>query len=226
MLPETFRFAELGHSNSPFNCEFEPFQSGKRNVFRITGTSIGVGAVLSITCGSMIILVRKAPRPGFEHSSLWAVPGGMLFPPEDEIRVPVEEYFRQVLVSRVLDETGVAITSTQIERLPWLPPITAYTVKGEKKMTVVIPYHVDVDAKLPLKSVDSSITEVRWCDPAEVCSECCPAARLIASRITGAKWTPEKKSSCKRMIEESFRECDQNADETQMPRFSRDWFSS
>ena len=158
------------------------------------GTVRHIGAVLLITSPRGYALVRKASKQGYEFSQKLTLPGGMVRPLDTES-------FEHSIVRSVLEraEAEAGIHRDILQSVNIAPqaecPVTAYSVKGVLKYTVMIPViaHSDVDFELGVD--DPSVAETFWHDSTKVPWEqlapgnCIIIHNLLASKLSKSTLT-------------------------------------
>jgi 8-oxo-dGTP pyrophosphatase MutT (NUDIX family) len=149
---------------------------------------VSLGAVLIITSQKTgrVVLVRKAPKPGYEFERLWVFPGGMLRGNGNSISTPRQAFAG--LTARVEAECGIKFDETHIDVLSWyLAPLTTeYSVKGQRKFSAVVPFGIQLLEEVQVKPIENrSVDAAAWQKLSAVTVEqMAPANSLIAIKST------------------------------------------
>ena len=136
------------------------------------------------------IAIEKAQKPGYEFSSLVALPGGMCRRTSDAgaSDISIDAELRRNVTLRVQAETKMDLRTSDLRPLPIRDlPITSYTVKGEKKYVVIFPWMTSVESgQINVAAADHSVDVAKW-QPMNIPWErVSPANRLV---IAAACWS-------------------------------------
>lgn len=128
-----------------------------------------------------LLFVRKSYRPGFEGNGQLAFPGGMIR--GSERRARLESWIHASLTVRVAAEVNLDLpTYGKITPLKVIPPIVAaYTAKGRRWHTVILPFTLSLTQDFRPWSQDSTVHDPGWRTPLRLWSEITPTNRLIAA---------------------------------------------
>ena len=143
----------------------------------------GVGGVLMIEHAGTgaLLMARKSARPGFEGNDQLAFPGGMV-----RARSPqhsLTEWILRSLHERVVAEVQLDLsTCEQVQMLAVNPPIVAaYTAKGQRRHTVLLPVTLTVSHDFQPHTQDPTVYDPGWYDPRLLWSDITPTNRLLAA---------------------------------------------
>src|SRR5262249_41628129 len=142
---------------------------------------IGALLVVERACSRELLFVRKAYRPGFEGNGQLAFPGGMVRPSEPQ--VSIESWIRSSLTIRAAAEVGLDLPSCgEISSFDGIPPVVAaYTAKGRRRHTVILPFTLSLAQVFRPWAQDSTVDDPGWRDPRKLWSEITPTNRLITT---------------------------------------------
>lgn len=175
----------------------------------IPGDQVGFGvvAVLHNAAGEMLF-VRKAAKPGYAFSGLWAFPGGMVRASKDNPTWDAD--WRGSLASRLLAEAGVDVAQVD----PWTSagvspaPVTSYQAKGAKRYTAVLAVGGLVTSAAPLPSGgDHTVSECCWMDPVGRWSEIAPANRILAAAALWKELHEEERREAWPTVHAAIEQC-------------------
>ena len=168
----------------------------------------GLGAVLIVErrATQQILLVRKSARPDFEGNDQFAFPGGMVRP--DGTHTNVRDWVCHSLQQRVLAEVNLDLTRcSPIAMLPLSPPIVAaYTAKGQRRHTVLLPFHVTVGSEFRPCVRDTTVYDPGWRDVRDVWSEITPTNRLIAAHYMWPQLTEQERRIAQPRVAEALQQ--------------------
>jgi 8-oxo-dGTP pyrophosphatase MutT (NUDIX family) len=166
----------------------------------------GLGAVLIVERSGTrdFLLVRKCARPGFEGNNQLAFPGGMIRP--SGTHHTLTDWIAQSLQERVAAEVNLDLSHyPPITMLAVVPPIVAaYTAKGQRRHTVIMPFRVTVRSDFQPYVQDTTVYDPGWRDCREVWSEITPTNRLIAAQHEWARLTEQERRSAQPSIAEAL----------------------
>lgn len=180
-----------------------------------------IGAVLLLLdpARKMVVLIRKAAKEGYEFSNMLALPGGMIRTMEGS--GTVLNCILNSLIERVYLECGLRVDSGDIVSMEMAPPpVTRYTVKGEPRYVVVLPFACAISDCSKLQSIVSSVSEASWVDIAADWNwdEVTPACRIVLVNGIWSLLSGEDRDNAIKSVGESQRKCNEWASEAGLPR--------
>lgn len=180
----------------------------------IPGDQVGFGVVAMIhnDKGEMLF-VRKANRPGYEFSGLWAFPGGMVRASKDNPTWGAD--WRGSLSSRLLAEAGIDVAQVDSWTSAGVSPapVTSYQAKGAKRYTAVLAVGgLVASAPLP-RGGDHTVSECCWMDPVGRWSEIAPANRIIAAAALWKELNEEERREAWPTVHAAIEQCASWAEE-------------
>lgn len=185
----------------------------------------GLGAVLIIERVDLrqLLFVRKAYRSGFEGSDQLAFPGGMIKP--DHVGSNVQGWILPSLTTRAGAEVGLdPQNSPQILPFDVAPPVVAaYTVREQRRHTVILPFTLVLRQPFHPAAHDSSVYDPAWRDATEFWSEITPTNRLITGYYLWSRLSNEQRRVARRSLEEALREAMVWAREVDLPEPPAPW---
>jgi 8-oxo-dGTP pyrophosphatase MutT (NUDIX family) len=189
---------------------------------------VAIGAVLLIeNAAGEIVVVTKAPKPGYEFSGSDTLPGGMLrsacagpIRPDDLRRIAFESLsMRASAEAGYLPESAPAV----IELNP--PPTTSYTVGGARKHVVVLPYAITAPQGFHPVASDRSVTTARWVNPLEVIPNLAPANCIVVCKFIWPRLDAALRGKCRASIGNAAADCKRWAQEAGVPPVDMAWLS-
>lgn len=169
-------------------------------------TGVGVGAVLIIarTGTRELLMVRKSARPGFEGNDQWAFPGGMVRPRAPHTRL--REWILSSLCERVAAEIQLSVSICDaMHLLPVTPPIVAaYTVKGQRRRTVLVPFTLTLQQDFQPRTQDPTVYDPGWCDPHTIWRDITPTNRLLAAYVLWPRLTPAERCAARPSVTDAL----------------------
>lgn len=167
----------------------------------------GLGAVLLVEQSGTrdVLLVRKSARPGFEGNDQLAFPGGMIRP-RDSHSSNVRDWICHSLQERVAAEVNLDLTRcAPLGMLPVAPPIVAaYTAKGQRRHTVIIPFCLTVQSDFQPCTHDTTVYDPGWRNLHDVRSEITPTNRLIAAEYMWPRLTEQERRIAQPSVAEAL----------------------
>jgi len=150
-------------------------------IWSVADGRVGLGVVALIASPQReLLLVRKAERPGYAFSGLWALPGGMVRTRHGDTWA---DALWEALRDRVQAEAGLAVD--QVRDWRWIelhpPPTTSYHARGATRHTLVLGVAGQVDGATPPSGDDPSISERQWMSPVGRWRDLAPANCLIVA---------------------------------------------
>ena len=195
-------------------------------IVRRSDGRVAIGAVLLIeNDAGEIVVVTKAPKPGYDFAGLDVLPGGLLrskgfgdIGQSDLLRIT-----HQSLSARAKAEAGFLSDAppNRIEFDP--PPTTSYTVRGAQQYVVVLPHFVKAKRDFSPATADRSVTMARWVDPLEVVPNFAPANCIIVCKFIWPRLGSAAREKCRPSIEKAAAECQRWAQEARMPPVDMKW---
>lgn len=166
----------------------------------------GIGAVLIVGQSGTrdVLLVRKSARAGFEGNGQLAFPGGMIRPRGS--RSNVRDWICHSLQERVAAEVNLDLTRcAPLVMLPVAPPIVAaYTAKGQRRHTVIIPFCLTVQSTFQPCTHDTTVYDPGWRNLHDVWSEITPTNRLIAAQYMWSRLTEQERRVAQPSVAEAL----------------------
>lgn len=196
--------------------------------FYVNAAGAGIGAVLVVRekrSGTVLVVV-KAVRPGYEFSGRCAFPGGMvrwMYPGE-----PFASACVRSLTDRVMREAGFELAQSHepaVFAVQHPPPVTSYSARGARRHTVVLAFSASVERQRPLRTMDASVSEVRWLPPAEALSAMAPANTVIGARLLGAHMAVPERRHAAAAVQSARKCCDAWAAEIGLPTMGNPCFA-
>lgn len=187
---------------------------------------VAIGAVLLIeNDAGEIVVVTKAPKPGYEFGDLDVLPGGLLRSKGfGRIR---QSDLRQITIkslsSRAKAEAGFLSKAAPVAIDLDPPPTTSYTVRGKRRYVVVLPHVVKAKRDFSPCAADNSVKTARWVDPLEVVPNLAPANCIIISKFIWPRLGPAAREKCRPSIEKAAGDCQRWAKEAGMPPVDMTW---
>ena len=171
-----------------------------------------LGTVLMACSKDRFVAVRKARKPHYDFSGLWAMPGGMVRSQGAVLERDIEASLR----TRAAAESGLAVES--LKRAPGLGPVvTAYDVAGLRRYVVVVAYVSDFPQPMSLNTSDASVTDAIWSVVPPPWSEFAPANRLIVGHLLWGRLEPAECLSAQPALQAALAECTAAAREIGWP---------
>jgi 8-oxo-dGTP pyrophosphatase MutT (NUDIX family) len=197
------------------------FGAGKDGIVMCQDRGVGLGAVLVLTNPEKpeCLMVRKAQRPGYEFSGMWAFPGGMVRLAGDTPK-PLQEIVLDSLRDRVRAETGLSLAPLAGNRNQ--PPlVTGYLAKGQRRYTLVVPFELPTERakeilNAPISSHDSSVTAVAWIDPRSKWNRIAPANRVFAAATLWPILSEEERRAAQFEVEQALKLLNEWSKEVQL----------
>ncbi|MEW8552642.1 MAG: NUDIX hydrolase [Candidatus Thiodiazotropha sp.] len=173
------------------------------------GVGLGVVALIQREDGS-VRFIKKAPRPEYEFSGMWALPGGMIRGSADQ---QLYEALRDSLQKRVLSESGYDLSAAlDVKAIRIKPlPVTSYHARGALRHTLILPFITSDDNALLVPASDPSVTDSSWLRPAEILHQLAPANRLIVAWWLWPSLAPGVRGKIRSSVERAWRNCKANA---------------
>jgi 8-oxo-dGTP pyrophosphatase MutT (NUDIX family) len=166
----------------------------------------GLGAVLIIERSRTqeVLLVRKSARPGFAGNDQFAFPGGMVRP--HGTHTNVSDWICHSLQERVSAEVNLDLSHyPPMTMLVVTPPIVAaYTARGRRRHTAIIPFCLTVRSDFQPCAQDSTVYDPGWRDLRDVWSEITPTNRLIAAQYVWPRLTEQERLSAQPSVTEAL----------------------
>jgi hypothetical protein len=185
-----------------------------------------IGAVLLIeNDAGDIVVVTKAPKPGYEFSGLDALPGGLLRSTgggligQDHLRrIAVES-----LSARAKAEAGFLpkVSPIPIDLNP--PPMTSYTDRGARQYVVVLPHVARAPWDFSPVAADRSVTRARWANPIEVVPNLAPANCVIICAFIWPRLGSAAREKCRPLTEKAAAACQRWAQEVGIAPVDTTW---
>lgn len=151
-----------------------------------------IGAVVLAQSSDRFAAVRKAPKPGYDFSGLWAMPGGMVRP--NAASGDFERVVEDALCIRAASESGLAVS--HLERASGLGPVvTSYDVAGTRRHVVVMAFVACLPQPVPLRVSDTSIADAVWSEIPPDWTAFAPANRLILGHLLWRSLDREQRRS-------------------------------
>ena len=198
-----------------------------QGVVRLGGDGAQIGCVLLIRSRDFrrVLLVQKQFATGYEHSSMWSMPGGTVRVSEEVAEIG--ELVRDTLVRRVEKETGLTISAIDVLQVPLVPPPVSAAMRfEEQRITIVIPFLLlgSLDDNVQVASTASSIAQCRWLERPFEWRTIAPANRIILAFYLWQHLSEEERSDARWPVEEAFRDCNGWASQAGFP-LAHPWFS-
>jgi hypothetical protein len=199
---------------------------GNDGIVRRSDGSVAIGAVLLIeNDAGEIVVVTKAPKPGYEFGDLDVLPGGLLRSiGSDHIgQSELRRITIKSLTARAKAEAGFLseVAPAMIAFDP--PPTTSYTVRGAQQYVVVLPHFVRAERDFSPATADSSVTMARWVDPLEVVPNLAPANCIIVCKFIWPRLDSAAREKCRPSIKKAAADCKRWAQEAGMPPVDMTW---
>lgn len=161
-----------------------PIAPNEEQIWTTLHRGVGVGAVIIVNeVGSdRILLVQKAPRPGYEFSNKWVLPGGMIRQEADA--ETFESSIQRTLRERFEAESGVPAKLLRRVRPTEesLTAVSSYVVHGHRRYTLVCAFRGDLTTPANPSPADRSISAAAFLRPWQMWNDIAPASRLIVAR--------------------------------------------
>ena len=183
------------------------------------GGRFGIGAVLVVERAHTreLLLVRKAYRPGFEGNGQLAFPGGMIRPSDPH--ASIDSWIQASLATRVAAEVSLDLPAcgaiTPLEVVP--PVVAAYTAKGKRRYTVILPFTVSLAQDFKPRSHDSTVYDPGWRVPLHLWGEITLTNRLIAAYYLWPRLSDKERKEAKPFLLEVLNQSSRWAAEVQLP---------
>jgi 8-oxo-dGTP pyrophosphatase MutT (NUDIX family) len=201
------------------------FQADDEGRLVSANPKVGLGCVLMVSRSAREwLMVQKAPRAEYEFGGLWAFPGGM-------VRIGSESHdldsvVLSSLTSRVREETGIDVGEAVFERVG-CPVVTAYTVRGSKRYTLVLPYGAgplpEENPSVAPRPLHGSVSAAEWRQVPGLWDEVTPASCIFAGRHLWRGLTAEEREEALGPLAAALSQCDKWAEEVGLHRTGRWW---
>lgn len=185
--------------------------------------TVGLGVVALIQRDDGFVrFIKKAPRPDYEFSGLWTLPGGMV---RSSTNQSWSKALSDSLHRRVLLESGLELNSERnleaIRVNP--PPVTTYHAKGILRHTLVLPFTMTPDNLRFVDVNDPSVSDSRWLMPTDVLEWLAPANRLIVGWWLWPIITGNIREALRSPLERAWETCRDNAKFVCLPLPAKPW---
>lgn len=192
----------------------------EQNVVRIRDGGAQLGCVLLIASQDLrhILLVQKQSYKDYEHSEMWAMPGGTVRTTEEP--GDVSALIRNSLLIRIGKETGLTVSSEQIAQLPMIPPpASAATRFNERRVTIVIPFILLSPMEVETRTAPNatSIAQCKWIERPLSWQSIAPANRVILAFALWNHLSDEEQVAARGPVQSALIECNGWAGETGLP---------
>ena len=185
----------------------------------------GIGAVLVVERGQTreLLFARKAYRPGYEGNHQWALPGGMVRPSASGGEMV--SWIRASLSARVAAEIHLDLSSQgPISPLDgWPPVVAAYTARGSRRHTVILPFTLALTQRFCPRSHDPTVYDPGWHLPISLWSEITPTNRLITAYYLWSRLSEAERHAARPWLVEALRQATGWAAEAQLPGPAAPW---
>ncbi len=182
------------------------------------GTGFFLGAVLLARRGERVLLVRKASRPGYAFSGMWALPGGRV-----RGGGVLAEGLESTVRQRLAAEAGVVLQGGLVA-LPGQPPLSRYVRDGRQHATLVLPLTGRVQGE-PVAS-DDSITEARFVEPTGLWRQIAPANRVILGSALWGELDGIQRAAARGPLQSAWEDCAMWAAMLRLPPPPEPWSRS
>lgn len=188
----------------------------------------GLGAVLIIEHqrSRRLLFVKKSYRPGFEGNDQLAFPGGMVRSPGQA--TSLTRTIWSSLAARVRAEVGLDLQAhNAIAPLEGQPPVVAaYTAKGRRRHTVLLPFALSVSQTFTPVSQDATVYGAQWQESMTCWAAITPTNRLIAAYYVWPRLSEVERARAKPSVEEALQQATMWAREVQLPSPVPPWAKS
>lgn len=184
---------------------------------------IGASLVAERACTRELLFARKSYRSGFEGNGQFTFPGGMVRATAKE--EGLERWLWSSLATRVASEIGLTLqTYEQVTPLDVTPPVVAaYTVKGQRRYTVILPFATSLAEEFCPRSQDATVYDPGWRTPMSCWSEITPTNRLIAAYYLWPRLSQVDRLSARPFLEEALAQASRWATEVCLPPARAPW---
>lgn len=178
-----------------------------------------IGAVLVIEYGRSrkLLFVKKAYRLGFEGNDQLAFPGGMVRSNGQVTNLNSKIWAS--LGTRVAAEVSLDLQSyealTPLEGQP--PVVAAYTAKGRRRHTVILPFVLTICQLFTPSTQDSTVYDAQWQEPIGRWAEITPTNRLIAAYYLWSRLSETERARAQPSLVEALQQSTAWAKEVQLP---------
>jgi hypothetical protein len=189
------------------------------------GGRFGLGAVLVVERRQTraLLLARKSYRAGYAGNHQWALPGGMVRPHVEG--GGMSGWIHTSLATRVAAEVRLDL-STQGQYSPldaWPPVVAAYTARGRRRHTVILPFTLSLAQEFHPWSHDTTVYDPGWHVPIHLWHEITPTNRLIAAYYLWSRLSETERQVARPWLEEALQQATRWAEEVQLPAPVAPW---
>jgi ADP-ribose pyrophosphatase YjhB (NUDIX family) len=182
----------------------------------------GLGVVLLLEQDDAVLLIRKAPKSGYEFSGLLALPGGMVRGKQGD---SLAQAVHSSLASRLQAEAGVSLDALQL--LPSLvsvpPPISSYTAKGRRRFTAVLGLRAEARGEIRPVAGDRSVDRAELWRPPLPWRQLAPANCLLLATQRWPRLDPAERSLAREPVRRSLERCQGWARQLDLPAPAPPW---
>jgi 8-oxo-dGTP pyrophosphatase MutT (NUDIX family) len=177
--------------------------TGEKGIVCGAAGKFAIGCVLLLHRDAEFVFIRKAPKPDYEFSGLWALPGGVVRtssePSADIEPEALSALAAASLRARASAECGWDGREEELSLdLSVQPRMTSYGASGARRHALVYAFAANAAPGFAPIASDRSVSEARWMDPNDLIGQLAPANCLIVfSRIRDrllpnerAQWIP------------------------------------
>ena len=179
----------------------------------------GLGAVLVVEHqrSRRLVFVKKSYRPGFEGNDQFAFPGGMV-----RANGQATSLTRTIwgsLAARVRAEVSLDLQAHDIiAPLEGQPPVVAaYTAKGRRRHTVLLPFVLSVSQLFLPASQDPTVYAAQWQEPMSRWADITPTNRIIAAYYVWPRLSEVERARARPSVEEALQQATAWAREIELP---------
>ena len=186
----------------------------------------GAVALASVKGNGGVLMVRKAPKAGYEYGGKWALPGGML---ELSDGISKDTLFRSLemqLVNRLYREASVSCRERDLTHVGLgYPTVSKFTRDGETTYCFVMAYKVNAaQTHVSFQPVGGSVDESRVFQLNHIpWKEVAPANRLILASLLWPSMEDQQKEIALPEIKAAIEQCNGWANELKVNKF-KPWF--
>lgn len=162
-----------------------------------------LGGVVLARSGNAVAVIRKAARPGYDFSRLWALPGGMARQRADG----EETTLSRSISERASKEIGLRLGPI-VPRADLGPIVTEYSSRGAPRRTLITVFEsVLVPPMGALQPGDASIEDATWLDFPPKPAIFAPANRLILGHLVWPRLSEDLRLDWRVQLETALTHC-------------------
>ena len=177
---------------------------------------VSIGGVLIARQNERYWLVQKSPRKDYECSNQWVFPGGLARTTQRSVlRNDIERILRESICERFELETRIRVNQQEVYLLDIVPPpIAKYSVKGETKYCIVIPFLYD--GEFETSQLQGREDSVRACQHEQLepmFDSLAPVSRYFAAIVRSVTCQPLNQV----LLTNVIKPLDENAEKLNLP---------